>query len=591
MNTSRTAETSQSPGRWRSRLIIGLMAAVGVALSLRLIQLQAIRRHEFGQQVSRQSTFRDTLPARPGDLIDRHGRLFATTVTTRSLYVVPQRIENRAEVARQIAEALKLEAATLERRIAEYSDKYFLWVKRRLSEDEVRRVRALKLPAEMWGFQDEFLRRYPQGALAAQVIGLRDVDGKGQGGLEQSLDPILRGRDGWRELIRDARGRVIDVADSATSPPRHGEAVVLTLDAVLQLYTERALSEMMTQWKPKSCCAVVLAPQTGEVLAMASLPTFDPNHPAEVEEAAWKNRTIADIYEPGSTFKPCVIAWALQMGCLEHDEVFNCEYGKYRMGRRLLHDHHPYGDLNVVDILVKSSNIGMAKIGERMTNEGLHAAATAFGFGRPTGIELPGELSGVLRPLEEWNSYSTGSVPMGHEIAATPLQLITAAAVLANGGRLITPHLVLKIGHREETPAPVVMSEVVRRDIAEWVTQHALTEVVRRGTGRRAAIPGYDVFGKTGTAQKTDPETGKYSNRLHMTSFLCGAPADDPQVLVLVCVDEPSAGGEHFGGTVAAPAARQILEKALVQLRVPQRDGTLRSALQRSTLQAQPAGR
>src|SRR5205807_6358871 len=250
--------------------------------------------------------------------------------------------------------------------------------------------------------------------------------GRGQGGIEQSLDGILRGRDGSRELVQDARGRVIEVREDSETPPRHGQTVVLTLDTVIQVYAERALDEVVAQWKPKSACAIVLDSKTGDILAMASRPAFDPNEAADIPPEAWKNRPIADMYEPGSTFKPFVVAWGLAAGCIRHDEVFDCENGEYHMGRRVLHDHHRYGRLPVVDILVKSSNIGMAKIGERMGNARLFQAATAFGFGARTGIELPGELAGRVRPLKQWNAYSTGSVPMGQEVAATPLQLIAA---------------------------------------------------------------------------------------------------------------------------------------------------------------------
>jgi cell division protein FtsI/penicillin-binding protein 2 len=246
------------------------------------------------------------------------------------------------------------------------------------------------------------------------------------------------------------------------------------------------------------------------------------------------------------------------------------------MGRRVLHDHHAYGTLSVADILIHSSNIGMAKIGERLTNAGLYEAAASFGFGRRTGIGLPGELPGMLRPLNQWNDYSTGSVPMGQEIAATPLQVITAHAALANGGRLISPRLVMNETQQAAGPAAArvvspasasVVSQVVDRTIAEWLVRGPLTDVVRRGTGKRARLQEWQVFGKTGTAQKIDLKSGGYSAEAHVGSFLCGAPADDPRVLVLVVVDEPTAGASYFGGTVAAPSAARILEKSLIQLR------------------------
>lgn len=551
----------------RGRIIVVFVLLAWAVLAGRLVHLQWFQRGDLTSRATRQWVRTETIPARPGDILDCEGRLLATTVRARSLYLVPSRISDGTLVARQLGEALELDPRGLAEKLTRHADRQFVWIKRRISEAEVERVRALALPAGTWGFREEFLRQYPQGQLASHVLGLRDIDGVGRGGVEQSFDNLLRGHSGRRHLLQDARGRVVEVLDETNEAPVPGRTVTLTLDTVVQLYAERALDGLVEQWKPQSACAIVLDPHTGAVLAMASRPTFDPNRPEQVAADAWKNRVIADVYEPGSTFKPLVVAWALEKGVLQPDEVFHCGNGEYRMGRRVLHDHHPYGELNVTDILVKSSNIGMAKIGERLNNEGLFSASVTFGFGRKTGIELPGEIAGILRPLRQWNSYSTGSVPMGHELAATPLQIITAHAALANGGRLIAPHLLL-YEESGSTPQPLVASRTVSSDVACWVVRHPMREVVSRGTGRRAQIDGYSVFGKTGTSQKID-ETGQYSSERHVSSFLCGAPAENPRVLVLVVVDEPAGKGERFGGTVAAPAASEILKKTLVHLRVP----------------------
>ncbi|MSR60340.1 MAG: penicillin-binding protein 2 [Planctomycetaceae bacterium] len=568
--------------RWRGRGIATTLLLVWTLLAGRLAQLHWSSGDQFERLATRQHVFQETVPARPGEIVDRHGLVFASSVTVKSLYIAPNRIRKGWQVAQQLGQALQLDPDRLFERSAAHPDRQFLWVKRRLTDAEVEQVRRLSLPAGAWGFRDEFRRVYPQGATAAQVIGLRDIDGIGRGGIEQSLHARLRGTDGKRELMHDARGRVIEVRESAVQPVRHGEAIALTLDAVIQVHAERALDQVMQQWKPKSACAVVLDPRNGDVLAMASRPTFDPNQPQRVPADAWKNRAIADIYEPGSTFKPFVVARALERGCIARDEVFDCENGEYRMGRRVLHDHHRYGRLSVADILVKSSNIGMAKIGQRLSNRGLYEAALAFGFGNPTGIELPGELPGMIRPLKRWNSYSTGSVPIGQEIAATPLQMIAAYAALANGGRLIAPHLIAvgvdpldtdALGHSQRSidVGGAIVSQAVSPEIADWIRREALTAVVSRGTGKKAMIRGYDVFGKTGTAQKPDPVTGEYSRQLHVSSFVCGAPADDPRVLVLISVDEPTVAlnGEHFGGSVAAPAAGELLRLSLLRLQVP----------------------
>lgn len=550
---------------WRVRLVSGVIFCVCAALLIRLVQLQGLQHTEFTNRVLRQKEVRETLPARPGNLVDRQGRILATSVSTPSLYLVPQGILSKKVSLSGLAEVLEIDAAELQRKVESHGTQQFLWVKRRLNAEEVEGVRRLNLPRGTWGFREEYLRHYPQGELAAHVIGLRNIDGQGQGGLEQSLDLQLQGKPGWQTLIRDSRGRVLEVCDDKRSPPQPGRSITLTLDVVLQMFVEETLDQVMTDWRPVSCCAVALDPRTGQVLSMASRPGFDPNHPGEVPASAWKNRPIADIYEPGSTFKPCVIAWAMKHGLLTPDERIHCENGAYRMGKRVLHDHHPYGELSVVEILAKSSNIGMAKIGERLTNPGLYEAATAFGFGHPTGIELPGELPGVVHPLKQWTSYSTGSIPMGQELSTTPLQLIAAYGALVNGGKWIAPHLVLG---SEEAEASRIVSDVISPEISQWLVQEALTEVVTKGTGRKAKLNGYEVFGKTGTAQKLDPVTGTYSHEKYMSSFICGAPAQNPRVLVLVSVDEPSLGSDRYGGTVAAPAATAILEHALHHLGV-----------------------
>jgi cell division protein FtsI/penicillin-binding protein 2 len=565
----------------RERLIASAILLMCLLLIGRLVQLHLSSGAEFERLAKQQRVFRELMPARPGEIVDRHGHVFATSVSVRSVYIVPRQIHEAWEVARQLGEALQISPDELFERIASHPQRQFLWIKRRISDEEADCVRKLKLPANICGFRDEFRRQYPQGSVAAQVVGLRNIDGQGQGGIEQILDEALRGRDGYRELEQDARGRVIGVHDDSETSPHNGQTVVLTIDTVIQVYAERALDSVVEKWKPQSACAIVLDPKTGDILAMASRPTFDPNHAELASAEAWKNRSIADMYEPGSTFKPFVVAWGLDQGAIRNDEVFHCENGEYHMGHRILHDHHKYGPLSVIDILVKSSNIGMAKIGQRLGNARLFQAAMAFGFGGRTGIELPGELPGRVRPLKQWNSYSTGSVPMGQEIAATPLQIIAAYGALANGGTLITPRLVVRDSDNNGSVGVGIVSHVVDHRVAEWVRRQALAAVVSRGTGKKAAISGYEIFGKTGTAQKLDPQTGQYSRELHVSSFVCGAPVDDPRVLVLISVDQPtvSVAGEHFGGSVAAPAAGELLHRALLRLKVPANEKLIRAAL------------
>ncbi|WP_145175883.1 peptidoglycan D,D-transpeptidase FtsI family protein [Gimesia aquarii] len=562
---------------WRTWSLVILVVLAWIVISGRLIYLQYIGHRQFASVVVRQQVYKEKIPARPGDLLDRNGRLLATTIVTSSLFVIPQRLENQNDVA-QICKLLDLDETHFLNRLKQNRNKLFLWVKRRLTDQELQDIRSLSLSDDVWGFRQEYRRKYPQGALAAHVLGLRDIDGKGQGGIEEAFDHMICGQDGYRFQIRDAHGRVIEVRNDSRVAARNGESLVTTLDSIIQLYTERQLQAIVKEWQPKSACAIVMGVKTGEVLAMASVPTFDLNHPENISESAWKNTAIASIYEPGSTLKPFIVAAALEKGILEKEEEFDCENGEYRMSKRVLHDHHSYGMLSVTDILVKSSNIGMAKIGERLTNPGLFEAVKAFSFGQKTGIQLPGELNGIVRPLKEWNIYSTGSIPMGQEIAVTPIQLISAHVALANQGKLLSPRLIRdQIDHNhfprsDEEPEqvrPLVSTPIVSSEVADWLVRVPMLETVRRGTGRKAMLEEYAVFGKTGTAQKPDPKTGKYSSQLHVSSFICGAPAHDPQILVLVVVNEPSVGPNHYGGTIAGPPAAEILKQTLIYLRVP----------------------
>lgn len=546
-------------------------------MAARLIHLQGSQREMLNTRVDRQSIFTETVPARPGEILDRNGHVLAMTVTRESLYAVPREIEDTASFVWLVSRVLDINADELFERISSSPDRQFIWVRRRLTDEQAKQIRALGLPDRTWGFRREYLRQYPQGAFAAHVLGMRDIDNIGHGGLEESLNDLIQGRDGTRVMTRDARGVVAEVAAARSRTPQHGRTVISTLDILTQIEAERLLAELMTRWEPTGACVIVMDPHCGDVLAMASTPTFDPNHPSQVPDNAWRNLTVSAVFEPGSTFKPFVVAWAMQQNLLRPDEIISCFNGAYRTGRRVLHDHHPYSKLSVEDVLVKSSNIGMARIGERLGLAELYRATAAFGFGTRTGIELPGEIDGLVRPQSDWDEYSLGSIPMGQEIAVTPLQLLTAHAALANGGRLIRPHLLLDSSSDPIAPTPLseietvestphMESLILRPEIANWIVQHPMKGVVERGTGKSARVEGLSIFGKTGTAQKVDPDTGAYSDSKHICSFVCGAPAENPQLLVLVMVDEPTAAGLHYGGSVAAPPASALLQFAINRL-------------------------
>jgi len=534
----------------------------------RIVQIQWLQREKFASRATRQQRHEDVIPARPGDLYDRRGRLLATTIAVQSLYVDPAQVLDSFSTACALAHATGLDPTEVQQRIIDHRDKRFLWIKRRLSEVEAAQILMANLPSTEWGFRLEYLRVYPQGSLAAHVLGWRDIDGTPHGGVEEFFHTRLCGEPGLRSVIRDARGFVIDVVEGDTTPARPGENIQLTLDIVSQLHVERRIDELMQTHQPVGACATVLDPATGEVLAMVSRPAFDPTHPQDAPPDSWRNLSIQAAYEPGSTIKPVIVAWGLDKELLHTTDMLNCERGAYRMGPRVLHDHHRYGVLSLKDVLVKSSNIGMAKIGETLTNPGLHDLMTQFNFGHRLGIELPGELPGTLHPLDKWTIYSTGSIPMGQEMLATPLQILAAHAALANGGRWITPHLYLgTVGHT--SIAPNVMSiDLVRPLSTRWVVEEAMVDVIQRGTGTKAKLADYSLFGKTGTSQKMDPD-GRYSHTRHISSFVCGAPVQNPRLVVIVTVDEPTKGGSDYGGLVAAPAAADIVSDLLKYMQVP----------------------
>jgi cell division protein FtsI/penicillin-binding protein 2 len=546
----------------------------------RLIQLQATQHAQLQVRVARQSVHREVLPARPGDILDRSGQALAMTIECESLFAVPAKISDPLRFAWQVSSILNLNTDELYNSLLQSREKQFLWIRRRLNEQQAEQIRNLDLPAGSWGLRTEFLRRYLHDGYAAHVIGLRDIDNRGQGGLEESLDQALRGVDGVRVFARDARGVLMDVDQQQSRPARAGRSVVSSIDLPLQIRTEQLLDELVQEWRPKGACAIVMEPWSGEVLSMASRPAFHPERLESVDERAWKNLAVSAVFEPGSTFKPMITGWALERGCLQRDEQIDCSYGVYRMGPRVLHDHHSYGRLSVTDVLVKSSNIGMAKIGEKLGLDQLYEGVKSFGFGRLTGIELPGELPGIVHPRADWTIYSLGSIPMGQELAVTPLQLLTAHAALANGGQLRRPTLLRRSLQPELATADTatvaageaVDSLLLSRETAEWLVREPMRQVVERGTAKAARLPGISLFGKTGTAQKLDPETGTYSDRAWVVSFVCGAPAEAPRVVVLVMVDEPTAPGIHYGGTVAAPTAARltaIAEQRVAELGLP----------------------
>ena len=503
------------------------------------------------------------VPPLRGPITDRNGKEFVTNLKIPSIYAVPRslREEERADLSSKIAKILGLDRKWVMDRLSR--DKSFVWLKRRVTFEEAEKIRKLESPE--LGILDESKRFYPQGTMLAQVLGFSTVDNQGVEGLERSMDSDLRGKPGKRVTQRDAKGREIKAFEIRSMPVVDGNRVVLTIDQHLQYLTEKALEQAYKQWNAKGAWAIVMDPRTGEILAMANQPSFDPNHYANVGADAKRNRAITDMYEPGSVFKIVAASGALNEGTVTPETVINCENGKWNYGFKVLHDVHPYGMLPMMEVIVKSSNIGTVKIALKMGSQLFQNYVKSFGFGTLTGIDMAGEAPGYTRPLAQWSKTSPYNIPMGQEVMVTALQMVTAMSVIANGGNLVKPYIISEVqdpaGVTLKEKKPFIKQRVIKPEIAATMRE-ILTQVVERGTGTKAKIPDVLVAGKTGTAQKILPGGKGYSHSAFMSSFVGFAPADNPRYAMVVVLDE--AHPLYYGGTVAAPVFKEVMEAALL---------------------------
>ncbi len=533
-------------------------------------------------------------------IVDAQGRVMATSVERPSVFAdpaviprvrlvldpnvvrpekiiaEPQVVKSYEVVARELGRVLGLDARVLADELLCRAGRRFFWVKRKVSEEEARAVRSLNLRGVGIIYESE--RRYPMNKRFAHGLGFVDPQGRALAGLELRFDEALRGREGRRTVVTDVRRRAIYTSKEGYAAPEDGSHLALTIDAAIQAAAEEALAGAVEQFQAQAGSVIVMSPQTGEVLALANVPTFDLNDYANYPESARCNVAIQAPFEPGSTFKPIVAAAALAEKVTWPGERIFCHHGLYKAGRRRLHDHHPFGTLTFEQVVVKSSNIGMAILGQRLGNERLHAYIRRFGFGRPTGVELPGEDGGIVLPLRRWTSYSTTSLPMGQELAVTQIQLAAAFSAIVNDGVLLRPRVVRGVigadgSVKEDRSKPAVVGRVLSEATASKMAEDILVRVVEEGTGRRAKLAGYRVSGKTGTAQIARRGGGGYEPDAYVSSFVGAAPAGDPEVLVYLMVIRPVKRLGYYGGTVAAPAVREILIKTLGYLGVPPAEG------------------
>ena len=558
---------------WVAQALIGLMCVMLVGLAGRLVHLQAGERPALLAWSRARQTSTIPLPGRRGAILDRRLRVLAASQDLPTVYADPREIEDPAETARELATVLALPADEIEKLLRHPTSPGYVVIQRGLDPLTDKDRKALVLNGI--GVRDEPVRTYPVGTLAAQVLGFVGRDGEGLEGIEMAFADELGSRPGQRVVFRDVRRRPLFQQAGSHVPPCDGVDVVLTLDVAIQEVVERAVGKQVEHFKAECGLGVVMDPKTGEVLAMATVPTFDPGQGASAPAEVRRNRVLTDPVEPGSVFKPYVMAAAIAAGLTRPEETIFCHNGLYVCGKRFLHDHHVYGNLTTAAILSKSSNIGMAILGQRLGNKRMYEALRAFGFGRATGIDLPGESNGPLRRLDDWDSYSTTSVPMGQELAVTPIQFVTAFSALANGGRLLQPRVVRAIMDRHGRVLED-RSEVIDRgqaiDPGTAATMHdLLVNVVKEGTGRRCNLEKWQVMGKTGTAQVPRIGQGRrgYEPNAYLGSFIAAAPASDPAVVVLVMIRKPQRSIGYYGSVVALPAVRAILEETLPYLEIP----------------------
>jgi cell division protein FtsI (penicillin-binding protein 3) len=555
--------------RWstvRIRLVgFGFVLAFGL-IGYRALSLQVLRHDQFEERAQRQYQRIVQLPPQRGTIYDRNGEELALSTAVDSIFAEPHRVEDAAATARALATILKLPYGELKRRLS--SQRRFLWIKRQVLPRESAQVRELKLAGI--GFTREHRRYYPNSETGAQVVGFTGIDPRGLEGLEMKYDTLILGEGGFLMTEKDARGKGLSFDNAVVRGGSPGHSLYLTLDKNLQYIAEKELAEGVRNARARAGSVVVLDPGSGEVLAMASQPDYNPNAVRKARPSQWRNRAVCDAYEPGSTMKPFVVAAALHEGVVRPGQRINCENGRYRVGGRTIHDTHKYQLLTVEEVVKFSSNIGSAKIGKMLERQRLHRYLTDFGFGQPTGIDFPGESPGLLRRPEQWFEADLAAISFGQGVSVTPLQLALATAVIANGGTLMHADLVRKVvdpyGETVEVREPKAVRRVISEQVARQMRSMLAAVTEEEGTGTRAAVPGFNVAGKTGTAQKVDPVTGSYSIDKRVSSFVGFVPAEAPRLVILVLIDEPK--GQTYGGLVAGPVFSRIAEQALRYLQV-----------------------
>ena len=557
------------PSRGRRYILLHLLLAGFGVILFRLVSLQVLQAAELTARADRQHQKSVTLEGARGTVTDRHGKVLAMNVEVPSIFGVPTSLDSPANAAKSLSPVLHIRREEIEKKLRQ--DKHFVWLARKVEPEQGRRLEQLSIDGI--GMVMEGRRFYPKGPLLAHVLGFVGMDGMGLEGLERRYESQLHGEKRLTILQRDALGRTVFPKDLREQVPATGQALTLTIDEVIQYIAEKELEEAVDHARAKSGTIIVMEPRTGAILAMAVSPRFDPNAVASLTADRWRNRALTDTYEPGSTMKVVVAAAALEERVMMPGSMLFGENGRMTIANTTIHDHEKLGWMTFAQMIQKSSNIGAAKTGMLVGDQRLYRYLQAFGFGQRTDIDLPGEVSGLLKAPREWGRRSLASISMGQEVGVTPLQMITAVSAIANDGVLMKPYVVAEVRDQKGQRMKEILPQVKRRVVSP-ATARTLTTimegVVTSGTGAKAAIPGFRVAGKTGTAQKVDPRTGTYSSALSIGSFVGFVPADAPRLAIIVVVDEPQ--GEAWGGVVAAPVFRRVGEHVLTYLGVPRDD-------------------
>lgn len=541
---------------YRRSSFVFLLFFIFFCLSIaRLFFIQIFRSNYLADIAKKQHNLFVELEPRRGTIYDCNLRPQASNVVVDSVYASPNEIpdKDKDRIINQLSSILDVSREYLKDRL--YRKKSFVWIGRKITPQQREAISNLRIKGI--DFIKESKRSYSNGYLAAQVIGFAGLDNVGLEGLELYYDEYLKGQSGWAVFLRDARQKKLDLYEKIV-PPKDGYDIVLTIDEVIQYIAEKELEKAIKKHNAKGGSIVVMNPHTGEILALANRPTFDPNDPKSRIKDSMRDRAICDLFEPGSVFKIVTASAALEEQRLDESDRIFCENGAYRVANHILHDHTSHGWLTFREVIEQSSNIGTTKIAQKLGDSLLYRYVRAFGFGVKTGIDLPGEINGMVKEPRFWSKTSIGAVPIGQEVGVTTLQLACAISVIANGGQLMRPFIVKEIIDNYKEPIrefePVMVRKAVSLNTAERI-KSILQGVVEKGTGRMAKIQEFSAAGKTGTAQKIEPN-GAYSHTKFMATFIGFAPVDDPMVAIAISIDEPRP--YYFGGVVAAPVFKNV---------------------------------